>query len=57
MTYIERIATAIQHLQAGVMNVDDRDALDLYSYAAATGRGSKGEQRELDAKLAELGIK
>ena len=57
MTYIERIATAIQHLQAGVMDGDDRDALDLYSYAAATGRWSKGEQRELDAKLAELGIK
>ena len=57
MTYIERIAMAIQHQKAGVMDGDDRDALDLYSYAAATGRWSKGEQRELDAKLAELGIK
>lgn len=57
MTYIERIAMAIQHQKAGVMDGDDRDALDLYSYAAATMRWSEDEQRELDAKLAELGIK
>ena len=57
MTYIERIAMASQHQKAGVMDGDGRDALDLYSYAAATGRWSKGQQRELDAKLAELGIK
>lgn len=56
MTYIERIAIAIQHQQMGTWDGDDQDAIEMYLQAKKAGVWLKDDEIALGEKLSDLGV-